>query len=472
MSQNPTIHPLTAAKFYLACGYSVVPILPDGSKAPSVAWKPYTQARPTPKEIEQWFSGGDRGIALIQGEVSGNSELLEFETEETYLNWYRIMNERGHRDIAEALNLCVFSPGGGVHIFYRHDDEAQGNRTLASTATPVPGHKQGKDGLTTLIETRGQGGYVLAPGSLPACHPTGKLYRLAKGSSFARVPFLTAEERITVFDACRALDEKPVPTQKPRPARAIETQGAGDGMRPGDDFNERGGAEALACLERHGWSVAKDHGEWQEMCRPGKTRGSSATFGYVAPGVLHVFSSNAAPFELDATCGAFEIVTVLDFGGDYKACARMLGTRGFGTPLPAPAYAATTATPKQSRPAMSAADYEAMKQEGREIHIRLVAVLRLCELGHVEGWHEAMPGASADLAKLSKTMSLPDCLESLLAELRTPAKGKAWDTLRQIDDLMDEADVYVDNHDCVMHYMDWLHTRFPASEQEGQEVGL
>jgi len=32
-----------------------------------------------------------------------------------------------------------------------------------------------------LIETRGEGGYVLAPGCPPECHPSGKPYTMAHG---------------------------------------------------------------------------------------------------------------------------------------------------------------------------------------------------------------------------------------------------------------------------------------------------
>jgi hypothetical protein len=468
MREAEMIDTYNVAKFYVACGYSIVPVLSNGTKKPAIAWEYLKSRQPSYDEIEKWFSGRTNGIALVQGVVSGRksavAELLEFETEAIYDSWVSVMTSQGHSKLCNLLDLVVASPGGGRHLYYRHLDEPQGNQKLARGRTLVEGHNG-----DTLIETRGEGGYVLAPGSPASCHKSGKEYRLISGS-FKRVPLLNIEQRAIVFAACRSLDERPV--KAPAAPRPVHIVASGEG-KPGDDFDERGGPEALACLMRHGWSVEQDYGDWQMLCRPGKSTGTSATFGKVAPGVLHVFSSNSAPFEMESNSGPFKVLTLLDFGGDYKACAKHLAGQGFGTPLPpriltdSPRSAA--GSPRADRQ-QEAAEYEAMKQEAREAHIRLVAILRLCELGGegskdgLKGWPDPLPTENPALLSMSNTMSLADCIEFLLSELGTTCKGDAWGLLRDIDDAMDEAGVYIEHHDCVMHYMDWLQKRFPQTE--------
>lgn len=491
MSKTPKIHPLTAAQFYLACGYSVIPIVLDGTKKPALRWEGYATTRPTPAEIHRWFEKGTRGLALIQGSVSApeghTAELLEFETREVFDRWERGMHSAGHEDLADLLSLRVVSGGGGVHVYFRHTDEPQGNQKLARSATPIPGHKQGADGLTTLIETRGMGGYVVAPGSPPEVHETRNPYRILSGS-FKTVPVLTPGERQAVFGVCRELDERPTPKPKTdRPTdRPIQVRSE-DGGRPGDDFNERGALDALACLERHGWTIDRDHGDWQELCRPGKTRGGSATFGFVAPGVLHVFSSNAAPFELDATCGPFEIVTRLDFGGDFAACARFLGNRGYGTPLPARSLDRLNAKPAHRTPPGESGDEATPEpapqerergiQEARWMYKRLIAAMRLEELGKIT-WPTITPSDPDDqseengeliawvgtpwrqevaipraLVHQMRHATLSETIRIYESALETDNAVSAYEQLWQIDHLLDHAGVYVEFHECVAHYL-------------------
>lgn len=455
------VSPLDAAKFYHACGYSIVPIVPDGTKKPAVAWEWMKSERVSLQNMERWFQSGRNGIALIQGQVSGLkpgwvAELLEFETLDVYERWAKLMEQSGHGEILDKAFPCVMSPGGGVHLYYRHLDEPQGNQKLARGRALVAGHNG-----DTLIETRGEGGYVLAPGSPAACHKSGKEYRLMSGT-FKRIPVLTIAERQTIFSTCRALDEKPAkPAPAPRPS-FIPTQGAA-GTRPGDDFNERGATEALDCLLRHGWDIEKEYGDHVTLRRPGKSDGQSATYGFIGYGALYVFSSNCSPFEMEGIYGPFEIVTRLDFGGDFKACARYLSGRGYGAPLPE-REPRRVPTPKVALPDD---ERRAMVREAKEMNARLDAVLNLCTIGHLTAWPEVLPepcegkpvyveDVSAELLSMTKTMGLTECIESLRSELGTETKGKAWDLLMQVDALMDFAGVYVEHMDCVMHHLEYL----------------
>src|SRR5262245_41547619 len=49
----------TSAYAYLDSGLSLLPIRPDGSKAPAIAeWKPFQSQPPTAAEVEAWLAHG------------------------------------------------------------------------------------------------------------------------------------------------------------------------------------------------------------------------------------------------------------------------------------------------------------------------------------------------------------------------------------------------------------------------------
>lgn len=147
---------LDLARNYVIAGFSIIPILADGSKRPAIAWKTYQSRMPNESELLRWFGAGGKGIAIVCGMVSGGLEVLDFEDDESYQRWEEIIR-RDHPEVLEHLPR-VRTPGGGVHVYLRTTRPA-GNTKLAITA-------KGE----TLIETRGEGGYVLAPGSPPECH--------------------------------------------------------------------------------------------------------------------------------------------------------------------------------------------------------------------------------------------------------------------------------------------------------------
>jgi hypothetical protein len=155
---------LEYALYYRSLGLSVIPIRPDGSKAPALgSWKEYQRRLASEAELRQWF-GGDAGygIAVVCGRVSGGLAVLDFETDAVYREWAALV-EGEAPGLLEALP-CVRTPRGGRHVYVRTANPG-GNRKLA----------RARDGAT-LVEVRGEGGYVLAPGSPPECHPQGGRY--------------------------------------------------------------------------------------------------------------------------------------------------------------------------------------------------------------------------------------------------------------------------------------------------------
>lgn len=152
------------------------------------------------------------------------------------------------------------------------------------------------------------------------CYPT-KNYSIEQGS-FENLPVLSVQKRAILINSARALNQK-----EPEPERVIYQSNIGD-RRPGDTYNEQ--ADVLPLLEQHGWEYAGTKESMTHLTRPGKDKGVSAS---VYDGkILHVFSSNAPPFEPGKSYAPFSVYTLLKHGGNFEAAARDLAGQGYGEP--------------------------------------------------------------------------------------------------------------------------------------------
>ena len=347
MSSNSQKSPCELAKAWAVRGLSVIPIRPDGSKAPAIdSWTDLQHRTLTEGEIDQYFKPGF-GIAIIAGEVSGNLEFLDLDVPK---------DENGneiHSDIFGNVGGCVFeawldcldqdtfelvqslptvrTPGGGVHLYYRCET-LEGNRKLAMQLNP-PGVSPAK---STIAETRGRGGYVLVPGCPPQCHPTGRIYEFINGS-FDHVPSITPEQRSALFASLRSFDQSGI-SQKESDRGALQSHpiASKDGNRPGDDFNRRGKWEDL--LEPLGWTFAFQRRHdgaccWRRPGKPKRERGLSATVrDFDGIELFHSFSSNCYPFPHDESITKFTAYSLIYHNGDYEAAAKDLAGQGYGEP--------------------------------------------------------------------------------------------------------------------------------------------
>jgi len=153
---------LSWARRYVAAGFSVFPIRANGEKAPAVStWTPYQQRRPTDDELANWFADDSYGIAIVCGAVSGGLVVMDFETEKAFSEWL-VYAEPLADEIGRSP--LVVTPSGGRHLYLRCPNPPR-NLKLA----------RDESGETS-IETRGGGGYVLAPGSPAGCHELNKTY--------------------------------------------------------------------------------------------------------------------------------------------------------------------------------------------------------------------------------------------------------------------------------------------------------
>ncbi|HUE71267.1 MAG TPA: bifunctional DNA primase/polymerase [Pirellulaceae bacterium] len=313
---------LPVAESYAKAGLSVIPIKPDGTKAPAVAkWKPYQRRRATGKELRAWFGQSAKspnGIAVVCGSVSGNLEVVDVDAPELGPSLMAAIKSQS-RGLVKRLSQ-VATPSGGLHLYYRCKT-IEGNQKLAMRAAD----SNGRTGKKTLIETRGEGGYVVAPGSPANCHSLGKPYKHVAGPPLCKLTMLTEAEREIVLDAARSLNEAIEPAQ----ANGQGPPGASN--RPGDRFNRQ--ADWGSILEPRGWTKAAESNGEIRWRRPGKSQGWSATTGHCSNGqsgdLLYVFSGNAAPFEAGRAYNKFAAHALLNHNGDFcEAAGELDGQQG------------------------------------------------------------------------------------------------------------------------------------------------
>jgi hypothetical protein len=135
------------------------------------------------------------------------------------------------------------------------------------------------------------------------------------------------DERDELMSLARSFNEHP------GPANGAAVPGAA-GQRPGDDFEAR--ASWREVLEPAGWELVFERGDVGYWRRPGKDgRSWSATTGRCkgedGRSLLYVFTTSAPPFESERTYSRFAAFALLNHQGDYRAAARALAARGYGT---------------------------------------------------------------------------------------------------------------------------------------------
>jgi hypothetical protein len=314
----------------LAAGVSVLPIKPDGSKAPALAsWKPYRSRQPTSDELHRWFQHRPLGLGIISGSVSGSLEILDFDAPETFAPWSTLVEDLASGLLARLPQ--VETPSGGRHVYYRCLTIA-GNLKLAQRLT-------GEGRPETLIETRGEGGYVIAPPSPPACHPLNRPYSILRGD-LAAIPTVNSDERMILLNSARSFNKYLEP-ERVVSGHSSSMSSPAKGDRPGDVFNACAAWSEI--LAPHGWTPVGHHGEITLWRRPGKRgRGISATTNYAGSDVLYVFSTNAWPFEPETPYRKFAAYALLAHGGDFTAAARALGAMGYGERVQRPTATMST----------------------------------------------------------------------------------------------------------------------------------
>lgn len=325
---------LTFAHDAVALGICVLPTMIEakrpGFQHVGMEWEQYQQRLPILQELAPWFPPRQEGIGLVTGKVSGNVEALDCDRYEIFLTFGNIMRGIGQDLLLDRL-LAGYqdrSPRGAhtlwrcetieknLSLATRYDLDAHGN---------IQRNAKGKALTKGLIETRGEGGYLVIPPSHGRTHPSGEPYVQVSGG-LSTIATISPEERKIILDVARSLTE--VQDDKKQEKTDHTQHKENGGTRPGDIFNARATWEEI--LEPHGWVKVYDHagkGYWR---RPGKERGISATTNYADSDFLYVFSTST-DFESERGYSKFSAFTLLNHNGDFEKAAADLLRKGYGS---------------------------------------------------------------------------------------------------------------------------------------------
>jgi hypothetical protein len=305
-----------------SAGLSVIPLKTDGSKSPRLnQWREFQDHLASDELLRGWFPEGQAcGIGIITGKVSGFLECIDIDAPGLLELFCQKVEKLGGKEILKKV-VQVKTPreGSGHHILYMCSAGIEGNQKLAQEKV------DGK--LKTLIETRGEGGYVVACGSAPEVHPSKIPYRFIRGN-YQEIEELTSEERAILISASRSLNKYIAPADivvAPHSGSPPGTDG-----RPGDDFNRAASWHDI--LEPHGWRSEGSRNGCEQWIKPHSSNpGTHASTNFDGSDLLYVFSTCAHPFEAGRAYSKFAAYTSLNHSGDFSEAAKALGQQGYGS---------------------------------------------------------------------------------------------------------------------------------------------
>lgn len=283
------------------------------------------------------------GVGLVCGRLSGNLEVIDVDlkydiTGKLFENYKRLIHEID-KDLLGKL-VVQKTRGGGYHLMYRCSVIA-GNVKLANRPTTDEEKKQTydqtyraelinnpddikakelaekaakNDKVRVLLETRGEGGYVM-------CFPSDG-YELVH-RDFYGITEITPEERETLHNIARQFNQifEEVPVNKK--ANIPKTKG----ISPLDDYNKRG--DVITLLETHGWKIVSQKGNKTVFLRPGQTTSASSGNFDHDKNWFSVFTTSTE-FEPQKAYLPYNVFAVLECNKDFALTCKKLAELGYG----------------------------------------------------------------------------------------------------------------------------------------------
>lgn len=307
----------TAKEYIEERGLSVITITDKKSPA-LIEWKTLqNRAIENPEEL---FTGARvntklpiYGLGVITGSVNGNLEVIDIDTKNDTKGWiWEDLKEEIENTLPHLLEqfLIVQTVSGGYHIYYRCET-IEKNLKLAH-------NEKGE----AILETRGEGGYVVAP-------PTPK-YKSIQGS-YSSIPDITPEERDTLLSICRSLTQYIKPESTATPS-TYSTTISNPEDSPLEAYNKEGASVVIPLLVSHDWKEVERSGERIKLKRPGETTAHSSGDFHIGKNVFKVFSTSTV-FESGKGYSPASVFCILECGGDWKLTYQRLLERGYGKPL-------------------------------------------------------------------------------------------------------------------------------------------
>lgn len=306
-------------KAYLDNGINCIAI--DEHKRPFTSWKQYQDKHITPEVlIAQIADLRAAGIAIICGKISGNLEVIDVDCK------YDLTGTLYH-DLIDTIPHSIFkklliikTKNNGYHLYYRCKT-ISGNKKLAQRKA-TPEEELNGDKVLVLIETRGEGGYVVAPPS--------EGYSVVQNNT---IEYLTESEREVILHIAESFNQLKDEVKDFKHMHQQHHSGVSSDLAPWTDYNKRGIDDMLSRLVAAGWKEVRRTNEKVIFLRPGKTDSrSSGDFNFKL-GWFSVFTTSSE-FHPNKAYRPSDVFCVLEKIKDGKELYHRLNELGYGVKEP------------------------------------------------------------------------------------------------------------------------------------------
>lgn len=313
------------AKALLSKGYSIIPV--NGSKLPTMKeWGIY-QVKPMElDQVERHFKDAF-GIGMLMGGKKGLTGLdfdLKYSLTSDFYDRFKSLIP-----ISLLKKMYVQSTrNGGFHWVWSCPERIEGSQKLAQRlTTPEEKHEvyieafnnpvtrpsalkiASNHKVKVLLETRGEGGYILVTPSPGYDHVFGK------------VNTITPEEHDLILETARQFNEYVEVKRDFRMFNKTE-----NGVNPFEEFKERGDAPKL--LIDNGWSVTYENNQIIRFRRPGKDASPSSAIYDKDSRVFSVFSTSTQ-FDTNRGYSPASLFIELEADGDAILAYQKLCDLGY-----------------------------------------------------------------------------------------------------------------------------------------------
>jgi hypothetical protein len=302
-----------AAKIALSEGLS--PVIATDSKRPLGEWKTYQDRFPTHEELSTKLSDNRaKALGIVCGPISGGLTVIDIDLKYdlTGTLYERLCKEIGE-ELLNRLRI-VRTRSGGYHLYVRSEVILPNQKLAQRPATKQEQQDNPNVKVFVLIETRAEGGFVVAPPSAG--------YSVVND---VPIPVLSVEEFESLFTICRSFNE--VIEEKVDRSFVPHVNASVYAVSSWQDYDNRG--DVVALLEAHGWAVVGSEGERILLKRPGNSTAEKSGDFHTGKRLFKVFTTSTQ-FDAEHGYKPSKVFALLECNGDAAAAAKKLGELGYG----------------------------------------------------------------------------------------------------------------------------------------------